>query len=80
MISRPFCQVVSTLNTPRAIASGNQPPWKTLVRFAAKNVRSTIRNATAPLITSHSGLCQSERTTKKNRIVSIASVPVTAIP
>ena len=39
-----------------------------------------MRKATAPVITSHSGFFQRKRTTKKNRIVSIASVPVTAIP
>ncbi len=79
-ISRPRCQVVSTLNTASAIASGNQPPCRTLVRLAAKNVRSTIRNATAPAITRPSGRCHIARTTKKNSSVSIASVPVTAIP
>ena len=79
-ISRPFCQVVSTLKTASAIASGNQPPCRTLVRLAAKNVRSTVRNAIAPAITSHIGLPHIARTTKKNSSVSIASVPVTAIP
>ena len=39
-----------------------------------------MRNATAPAMTSHSGFFQRNFTTKKNRIVSIASVPVTAIP
>ena len=34
-----------------------------------------MRNAAAPASTSHSGLCHSTRTTTKNRIVSIASVP-----
>ena len=79
-ISRPRCQVVSTTNTTSAISSGNQPPWSTFGRFAAKNVRSTVRNAAAPRTASHSGLCQMARTTTKNSTVSIASVPVTAIP
>jgi hypothetical protein len=48
--------------------------------LAEKNARSTSRKPAAPAITSHIGLPHSTRTTKKNRIVSIASVPVTAIP
>ena len=68
------------LNTHSAIASGNHPPCRTLVRLAAKNVRSTIQNATAPVTVIHNGRCHSARTTKKNSSVSIASVPVTAIP
>jgi hypothetical protein len=51
-----------------------------LVRFAVKNARSTTKNAAAPPAATHSGLCQSTRTTTKKRIVSMASVPVTAIP
>ena len=79
-ISRPRCQVVSTTKTTSAISSGNHPPCRTFGRFAAKNVRSTVRNAAAPRITSHSGLCHSLRTTTKKSTESIASVPVTAIP
>jgi len=48
--------------------------------LAAKKVRSTNRNAAPPARTCHSGRCQRIRTTTKKRIVSIASVPVTAIP
>ena len=55
-ISRPRCQVVSTTKTTRAIESGNQPPCRTLVRLAAKKVRSTVRNSAEPASTSHSGL------------------------
>ena len=79
-ISRPRCHVVSTLNTSSAISSGNQPPCRTFVRFAAKNVRSTVSSAAAAGITSPSERPHSARTTKKNSSVSIASVPVTAIP
>jgi hypothetical protein len=78
--TRPFCHVVSTTNTHSAIVIGNQPPWKTFVRLAEKNARSTIRKLTAPPITIRSDLPHRKRTTKKNRIVSIASVPVTAMP
>jgi len=60
--------------------SGNQPPCSTLVTLAVKKARSTVRKAVVPAITTHSGLCHSSRTTKKNRIVSMASVPVTAMP
>jgi hypothetical protein len=40
----------------------------------------TTRKAAPPDRTSHNGFRQSIRTTTKNRIVSIASVPVTAMP
>ena len=79
-ISRPRCHVVSTRNTTAAIASGNQPPWTTFGRLAVKNVRSTIRNAIAPVTASRFGLPHTMWTTTKNSTVSIASVPVTAIP
>jgi hypothetical protein len=79
-ICRPRCHVVSSVNTISAIASGNQPPCTTLETFAEKNARSTSRNAAAPAMTVGHGLRQSARTTKKNRIVSIVSVPVTAMP
>ena len=62
------------------MASGNQPPCSTFGRFAAKNVRSTIRKPAAPAIDSPSGFFHRMWTTTKNRTVSIASVPVTAIP
>jgi hypothetical protein len=48
--------------------------------LAEKNARSTNRKPPAPASTIHSGLRQSMRTTTKNSTVSIASVPVTAIP
>ena len=79
-IARPFCQVISTTNTSAAMVRGNQPPCSTFGRFAAKNARSTVRKPAAPSSTIHSGLRQRVRTTTKNRIVSIASVPVTAMP
>ncbi len=61
-------------------ASGNQPPWTTFGRLAEKNARSTIRNAIAPVTASRFGLPHTMWTTTKNSTVSIASVPVTAIP
>ena len=79
-ICRPRCQVVSKVKTMSAIASGNQPPCRTFDRLAARNARSTIRNAAAPATTVGHGLCHKARTTKKNRMVSIVSVPVTAMP
>ncbi len=63
-----------------ATTSGNQPPWSTFGRFAPKNARSITRKNAPPARASHSGRCHSARTTKKNSSVSIASVPVTAIP
>ncbi len=39
-----------------------------------------MRNPVAPAMTIHIGLCHSVRTTTNARIVSIVSVPVTAIP
>ena len=63
-----------------AITSGNQPPCSTFGRFAPKNARSIVRKNAQPATASHFGLCHSARTTKKNSSVSIASVPVTAIP
>ena len=79
-VSRPRCHVISTVKITAAITSGNQPPCGTFVRLAPKNARSTMRKPPAPASTSHSGLCHSIRTTTKNSTVSIASVPVTAIP
>ena len=79
-ISRPRCHVVSTTNTSAAIASGNQPPCSIFGTLAAKNVRSTIRKAAAPAIASPTGFFHRMWTTTKNRTVSIASVPVTAMP
>lgn len=63
-----------------AIASGNQPPCTTLVRFAEKKARSTVIKAAAPGSTTHSGFFQSFRTTTKKRTVVVANVPVTAMP
>ena len=60
--ARPRCQVVSTVNTMTAIRSGSQAPWVSLVRLAAKNRRSTVRNPPAPRSTSQSGLCHCWRT------------------
>ena len=79
-ISRPRCHVVSTTNTTPAIASGNQPPCSTFGRLAEKKVRSTSRKKPPPAIATHAGCFHSTRTTTKNSSVSIASVPVTAMP
>ena len=46
--SRPRCQVVRTVNVAMPISSGSHAPCTSLVRFAAKNSRSTVsRNAGA---------------------------------
>ena len=42
---RPRFQVVMSVNTMPATASGNQPPCAILTTFAAKNARSTARNS-----------------------------------
>src|SRR5262249_17901085 len=34
---RPLCQVVITSDSPAPSSKGNQPPWLTFSRFAAKN-------------------------------------------
>ena len=60
--------------------NGNQPPCSTLVTLAEKKARSTNRNSPAPAKTIQSGFFHRTRTTTKNRIVSIANVPVTAMP
>ena len=79
-IARPRCHVISTVNTTAAIVSGNQPPCTIFGMLAAKKDRSTVRKKTAPSAVSHAGLRHSIRTTTKKRSVSMASVPVTAIP
>ena len=79
-ISRPRCQVVSTTNTRPAITSGNQPPCRIFGRLAVKNVRSTSRKRPPHAIATHSGFFHSTYTTTENSTVSIASVPVTAMP
>ena len=60
--------------------SGNQPPWNTLVRLAAKNVSSTVRNSVAPGMIIHSGLRQAERNTTNARQVLVAKIAESAIP
>ena len=47
-ISRPLCQVVITVNAMTPMSSGSHAPCTSLVRFAARNIRSTSnRNAAA---------------------------------
>ena len=46
-ISRPFCQVVITVNAMMPMSSGSQAPCTSLVRFAAKNIRSTSKQHAA---------------------------------
>ena len=53
--ARPRCQVVSTVNAVTPISSGSQAPWTSLVRFAARNSRSTVSRNAAAGATSHSG-------------------------
>ena len=62
------------------MATGNQPPWKSFVMLAARKMTLTLRKTIPASHTSHSGFCQSLRMTTRKRIVSIVSVPVTAIP
>ena len=45
---RPRCQVVRMVKKIAPTTSGNQPPLMILVRFAAKNVSSTVMNTLAP--------------------------------
>jgi hypothetical protein len=47
--------VVSTTNATSPISSGNQAPWASFVRLAAKNSRSTAPKKVAPAITTHHG-------------------------
>ena len=54
-ISRPFCQVVITVNATTPMSSGSQAPCTSLVRFAAKNIRSTSSRTPPPISTTHSG-------------------------
>ena len=79
-ISRPRRQVEITVNTPAAMTSGNQPPWRILTEFAAKYARST--NSRTPQMTQAGAWphFQMRVITKNSRIVSIAIVPVTAMP
>ena len=39
-----------------AISNGSHAPWTSLVRFAARNIRSTSSRAPPPITTSHSGV------------------------
>ncbi len=79
-IPRPRRQVISTTKMTSPTVSENQPPCGTFGRLAAKKARSTVRKTATPVSTIDSGLPHWTRTTTKNRIVSIASVPVTAMP
>ena len=54
-IWRPFCQVVSTVNTTMPMASGSQAPCGSLVRLAAKNSPSTVSSSAAMGMTRQSG-------------------------
>ena len=69
-----------TVNTVTPMSSGNHAPCTSLVRFAARNSRSTSRRTAPPRATSHSGVRQCRHTTYKNNKVVIVIVPVTAIP
>ena len=60
--------------------SGNQPPWKILVRLAARKVRSIVRKTAANATAIHRGFFQSERRTTMNSSASIVIVPTTATP
>ena len=62
------------------MATGNQPPWKIFVTLAARKSALTVRKMIPANQTIQSGFFQSLRTTTRKRIVSIVSVPVTAIP
>jgi hypothetical protein len=55
--ARPRCQVVMIVNTIKPIAGGSHAPWINLVRFAAKNSTSMLRNIAPPPRTSQSGTC-----------------------
>jgi hypothetical protein len=55
---RPRCHVVRIVNAVTAISSGSHAPCTNLVRFAARNSRSTVSNGAAPSTTSHSGVPQ----------------------
>jgi len=68
------------VNTTSAMERGNHPPWTTLRRLADRKARSTKRKLAAPKSTSHNGFLHCVRTTTKKRTVSMAKVPVTAIP
>ena len=60
--------------------SGNQPPLKSLVRLAAKNVSSTSMKKLAPGMTSLSGFRHSVRNTTNARKVFVAKMALSAIP
>ena len=79
-MTRPRRQVIITEAISNPTHSGSQAPWVTLVRFEEKNETSTVRNS-APINTSFQvAVCQIERATARNRIVSRMNVPVTATP
>ena len=79
-IFRPRFQVASKVNTTSAISNGNQPPDKIFGALAPKNAKSISRKkAMQASATSRRHLCNAHITVNA-RIVSIAIVPVTAMP
>ena len=63
-----------------ATRSGNQPPCRNFVRFAAKNSSSIARKKPEPVRTIHSGRPHWYRAMYATSRVVIVMVPVTAIP
>ena len=78
--SRPRCQVVRMVKNIAPTTSGNQPPLKILVRFAAKNVSSIEMKNAAPGMTILSGFRHSIRKTTNASNVFEAKIALRAIP
>ena len=68
------------MKAPAPTTSGSQPPLTILVRLAAKNVSSMVRNTAAPAIVIQSGFRHTTRKSTKASSVLVANVPVTAMP
>lgn len=71
---------MSIVKSTAATTKGNQPPWPTLVRFAAKKDVSTNRNSPDTGAKTHSGVRQVVRATTVINTVVIKNVPDTANP
>ena len=78
--ARPVFHVVMTRKSARAMAIGNQPPWKNFIALAAKNGMSKLRNTATSGSARQSGHFHARVRTTKYTIEVIAIVPVTAMP
>ncbi len=77
---RPVAHVVMTAKMRAPVAMGNQPPWKNLVRLAARKPDSMMPKIEQTVRVAGRDQRQRRRATKPKRMVVMSIVMVTATP